>query len=377
MPKLKSPSIYPGILFSRAPDGAKYQASIRLRKHKRFHGSRTSGCFKQRRRKRRKMDNFTRKKTSSRSLVNRWKQKTRAKKLNHLGRRRRRRLSCTRTLQFRGSRNRSDSLCPSLVKLKSGKKNKGQTKLRLKAQKRCNGPRVSRCLKPRKRKRWRMEKSRKKKRKNRAKVFQRERRRIRCAKEKLRRRRIFFKLKRRARRGRSFDQPTVLEGDIMFTKDQMNRVINNVPGCSNKRRGGRAAKNKQEYKWPGGLVTYEFSSEICEGEKAKIRNALQQLQAKLDSCVRFQETASGNRILVKNSGKPCCSSSYVGYSVHESRFKSSGVQPLELGSFEEGTIWHEFLHAVGLEHTMAREDRDNYVKILWENVIQGKGAKAL
>ena len=72
-----------------------------------------------------------------------------------------------------------------------------------------------------------------------------------------------------------------------------------------------------------------------------------------------------------------CSSSYVGYSVHESPFRSSGVQPLELGSFEEGTIWHEFLHAVGLEHTMAREDRDNYVKILWENVIQDKGAKAL
>ena len=163
----------------------------------------------------------------------------------------------------------------------------------------------------------------------------------------------------------------------MFTKDQMNRVINNVPGCSNKRRGGRAAKNKQEYKWPGGLVTYEFSSKILEGEKAKIRNALQQLQAKLDSCIRFQETTSGTRILVKNSGKPCCSSSYVGYSVHESPFKSSGVQPLELGSFEEGTIWHEFLHAVGLEHTMAREDRDNYVKILWENVIQDKGAKAL
>ena len=156
----------------------------------------------------------------------------------------------------------------------------------------------------------------------------------------------------------------------MFTNYQMNRVINNVPGCSYKQRVGRAALNLPENKWPGGLVTYELTNEIPEDEKVKIRNALQQLQTKVNSCIRFKETTSEYRILVKRHQDSHMSSSYVGYLA--TQFKASGGQELKLGSLnDEGTIWHEFLHAVGLEHTMAREDRDNYVEILWDNVLQG------
>ena len=82
--------------------------------------------------------------------------------------------------------------------------------------------------------------------------------------------------------------------------------------------------------------------------------------------------ASGNRVLVTNACEQCGSSLFVGF---EAQFSPSGIQALQLASFDEGTIWHEFLHAVGLEHTIAREDRDNYVKIFWENVIGGELAK--
>ena len=42
-----------------------------------------------------------------------------------------------------------------------------------------------------------------------------------------------------------------------------------------------------------------------------IRTTLQKLESKLDSCIRFVESSSGNRVYVKNNGGGCYSS--VGY----------------------------------------------------------------
>ena len=143
-------------------------------------------------------------------------------------------------------------------------------------------------------------------------------------------------------------------------------MMNNVPGCPHKQRGGRASQNLQKRLWPGGLVTYEVSADFGEGEKAMIRNALLQLQTKMDSCIRFKEATTGYRIQVIRSSDPCCSKSYVGYTAPE---LLDGVQLLLLGHHPNPIIWHEFLHAVGLWHTQTRSDRDNYVKIIWDNIF--------
>ena len=184
-----------------------------------------------------------------------------------------------------------------------------------------------------------------------------------CAKEKERRSRIFAKAYDRRRRGRggNSDQSDVFEGDIILTRGYMNRVINNIPGCSNKGRGGRATNNVEHMLWPGGLVTYELSMDIQEADRIIIRNALKYLQSKLDSCVRFQETStgflSGNKIFVIPD---TISSSAVGY--------QNKLQLLTLGWYAYGVVWHEFLHAIGLHHTQSRPDRDDYLDIRWENV---------
>ena len=242
----------------------------------------------------------------------------------------RRRTRCKRAAQLGGLRSRYILPCPSLFKSKSDKKNEHEAQMRLK----------------------------------------RQRRRLGCAREKQRRARLFAKTDGR-RRGRSenSDQLRIFESDIMLTKDQMDKVIHNIPGCPNEQRGGRATQNKQDKLWPGGLVTYEISTAFGEEIKATIRNALLQLQTKLDSCLRFKETNSGHRILVKRGLHPQDSRSFVGYSLLK-----SGVQELHLGSSHItslgiGVIWHEFLHAVGLWHTQTRSDRDKYIKIIWDNVF--------
>lgn len=60
--------------------------------------------------------------------------------------------------------------------------------------------------------------------------------------------------------------------------------------------------------------------------------------------------------------------SYVG------RYPDIFGQELSLddGCIYKDTIQHEFLHALGFEHEQSRPDRDDYVTILYENIIPGK-----
>ena len=37
-----------------------------------------------------------------------------------------------------------------------------------------------------------------------------------------------------------------------------------------------------------------------------------------------------------------------------------------------GVIMHIFLHALGVEHEIVREDRDEFIKMLWGNIATGK-----
>lgn len=41
------------------------------------------------------------------------------------------------------------------------------------------------------------------------------------------------------------------------------------------------------------------------------------------------------------------------------------------GCFREGTIIHEFIHAIGFYHMQSAPDRDDYVQIVWENIQAG------
>ena len=113
-------------------------------------------------------------------------------------------------------------------------------------------------------------------------------------------------------------------------------------------------------KWPRNTVNYYISSDFSEWDKQDIRSTLKNLETKLDFCVKFRESRSGNFVHVVN-GEGCQSN--VGY--------SGGAQELSLqipGCLSPGGIEHEFLHTVGLFHQQNRDDSDKYVEILKENI---------
>lgn len=49
------------------------------------------------------------------------------------------------------------------------------------------------------------------------------------------------------------------------------------------------------------------------------------------------------------------------------------LQPsqIEVGCFRLGTVIHEYLHAVGFFHMQSATERDDFVRIVWENIQAG------
>merc|ERR1712055_1105490 len=122
----------------------------------------------------------------------------------------------------------------------------------------------------------------------------------------------------------------------------------------------------EAYRWPGGILNYEMSNAVSSEDKTLIRNTLSQLETKLDSCIKFREADSGFRVIVKGEGK--CSSS-VGY--NGNGIDGSQGMSLDVGCMHPSVIEHEFYHAIGVWHTQSRTDRDDHVKINFENIIDG------
>ncbi|CAL8117688.1 unnamed protein product [Orchesella dallaii] len=87
-------------------------------------------------------------------------------------------------------------------------------------------------------------------------------------------------------------------------------------------------------------------------------------------CVTFgiwppESNPSGDFVhIIKGTANGC--NSYVG--------RLGGRQDMNLqspGCMSIGIVMHEMIHALGFHHEHGRPDRDDYVNILWQNVIPG------
>lgn len=132
---------------------------------------------------------------------------------------------------------------------------------------------------------------------------------------------------------------------------------------------GRNALKSSEYKWPNGIVPYLFDDDYIERDKSAVLSAMEIFQKQ--TCIRFVLKRSNHteHIKFKKSNNGGCGA-LVGFRAQKN--ESNDVVLSENCLKMPGAIQHELLHVLALLHEQSRADRDDYVDIIWENIIPGR-----
>jgi len=147
------------------------------------------------------------------------------------------------------------------------------------------------------------------------------------------------------------DNPDTFEGDIGL--DPYTRSIVNGDLAPN-----QAFKGTKGRIWAGGIIPYTFGPNFDDKRQKLMKQAMEVIEKK--TCIRFQARNQENDYVHMVNENACWS--MIG--------RSGGKQLLKMGDhcLQLGTAKHELMHTMGFYHEQSRMDRDNHVKILWENI---------
>ena len=121
-------------------------------------------------------------------------------------------------------------------------------------------------------------------------------------------------------------------------------------------------------RWPNGIVPYyiDDSFDWSDDNYNLILAGLKRFSKQVNGCIQFvPATDETDYVLVTSTSDGC--NSYLGV-------QDSDYQPQELNLDQDGcmhisTVMHEFAHAVGLIHEQSRPDRDDYIFVDFDNII--------
>ncbi|KAG8194530.1 hypothetical protein JTE90_013278 [Oedothorax gibbosus] len=142
----------------------------------------------------------------------------------------------------------------------------------------------------------------------------------------------------------------LMEGDIMFNahEDPWDRQRGPLMGMGINR-------------WPSAVVPFKINNTAYYSWDLQVLEAAFKEIEKF-SCITFVERTNEQDYLFITPYEGCWS--FIG--------RQGSEQVLSLTTphcINKGTIVHELLHALGLWHEHSRSDRDEYIDILWNNVV--------
>ncbi|CAG7734057.1 unnamed protein product [Allacma fusca] len=152
---------------------------------------------------------------------------------------------------------------------------------------------------------------------------------------------------------------------IEDSQDSSNIFLNDIREVESEDRSAISTKRRR---WPRGIIPYVISRRFTKKERKTIYKAFKMINS--TTCIKFYPKTKRNGSYVhfvrgkKNSG--CFSN--VGR-IGNGR-QNLNVEPHSF-CMNPGAIAHELLHVVGLYHEMSRPDRDDYIKIVKENLQPG------
>ena len=155
----------------------------------------------------------------------------------------------------------------------------------------------------------------------------------------------------------------IFEGDIALgTAEQMARAADGVADSQVIRAHGVAISGDR-FRWPGAVIPYVIDAGLSNPQR--VPTAMAEWSARTP--LRFVERQPGNP----------AHENYVSFEELDGCWSEVGMrggkQTVSLApSCGHGSSLHEIGHVAGLWHEQSREDRDQFVRVLWENVIEGR-----
>ncbi|XP_060597388.1 uncharacterized protein LOC132751247 [Ruditapes philippinarum] len=153
-------------------------------------------------------------------------------------------------------------------------------------------------------------------------------------------------------------------GDLEFELMELDMIVDKSVKTPSSSQSFRANINKHKTRrWPL-EIHYNIGDKISEVQKNAILKAI--LVWQRYSCLSFSEDKQAYDRIEFELAKDNMCTSYVG--------RKQGSQTISLGEtcFETEIIVHEIGHALGFYHEHNRWDRDDYIKIHYENIEPGK-----
>jgi len=158
------------------------------------------------------------------------------------------------------------------------------------------------------------------------------------------------------------DGEAIFEGDIVLgTVEEMELLVAQVE--SNQEGGNFQTRGVvitgERFRWPEGIVPFTIDPALTNS--ARVINAIAHWHQ--HTGIRLVARTNESNFVTFRPGSGCSSS--VGM--------KGGQQFITLANgCSTGSTIHEIGHSIGLWHEQSREDRDQFIKILWENIEDGK-----
>ncbi|MFD2564580.1 M12 family metallopeptidase [Aquimarina rubra] len=159
---------------------------------------------------------------------------------------------------------------------------------------------------------------------------------------------------------------TYLGGDIIYESRQLTdqRIGYDANPEPNEELEERLGFYRGVQKWPNNTIIYVFDSSLTSNQRQVSLNSMQEWTSKTN--IKFKERTTENYyVTIRNNGNNCnCASANLGVNGNRGRI-NMGVKTSEV------VMIHEIGHTLGYIHEQTRSDRDNHVRILFENIQNG------
>jgi hypothetical protein len=155
----------------------------------------------------------------------------------------------------------------------------------------------------------------------------------------------------------------IFEGDIAIgTLAQMERIAHAVDDTDMVPVSGVGISDRR-FRWPNGVIPYVIDPGLSNPQR--VTEAMSEWMAVTP--LRFVERQAGNPE----------HENYVSFEEQDGCWSEvgmrGGMQVVSLApSCDRGSALHEIGHVAGLWHEQSRDDRDQFIRVLWDNIQDGR-----